>query len=114
MLVGTKEINLEELKHKAVNYGTLDTYCMDLVPKYIQHVQAIVDNQKYLVALYLRRINSISFNRRVELCEHLLKDVRVTGVTSTVLDFNDIMAETDIEKLLRYILQRREYNEEEI
>ena len=111
ILVGNKEINLEELKRKSVSYGTLDSYCLSLVPKYIRHNQTIVNNQKYLVALYLRRIESIPYKKRMDLCEHLLHNVRVTGVTTTILDFNDIIMETDIEKLIKYILQKERSNE---
>lgn len=105
MIVGTKRVNLKELAKVAEDKSTLLAYARGLVPIYLQHRQEIVNNQLYLVALYLRTLESIPWYTRKELCEFLLKGVYITGVPNYIVDVKDIRAVTNIEKLKRYILE---------
>ena len=111
MIVGTKEINLKVLKSKCGSIESLITYCEELVPRIVRHNREIVDNQKYLVALYLRDIKTIPFDKRHELCEELLRDVSLTGHANEIHDFDEILGEIDVDKLATYINKRRKSDE---
>ena len=78
---------------------------MSLVPRCIRHIQAIVDNQKYLAALYLRNIQSIPYNTRKQRCEELLSGISVTGVINTVTDFEDILLQVDMDLLITFLFK---------
>ena len=86
----------------------LKDYCELLVPRVIRHQRAILDNQKYLVALYVRDFKSLPYTERKELYEGLLKDVSVTGIANTVYDFEDLLSNSNIEKLARYVREGAE------
>lgn len=103
MIVGTKDIDLETLRLAARNINSLRDYAEGLVPRCIKHISEIVNNQKYLVALHLREIRSIPYKRRIELCDMLLKDVSITGVINTIVDFNDILMNIDMDMLIDYL-----------
>lgn len=103
MIVGTKDIDLEELRRSAKDATSLINYAESLVPRVLRHHVAIVNNQKYLVALYLRNMNSIPYKRRINLCEELLAEVSVTGVINTIIDFNDILTSINIDELIDYL-----------
>lgn len=103
MLVGTKQINSSELR-KACKLGEdLVKYAMDLVPPPMRHIQAVVSNQKYLVALNVRNIIAIPWKQRKELCEYLLNGVYIKGVVDTIYDYKDILTEIDAEQFKRYL-----------
>lgn len=107
MIVGTKDINPQELLKNCRSVETLREYCTLLVPRVIRHNKSIVDNQKYICALYVREFKSLSYKDRKELYEGLLKDVSITGLANYVYDFNDILNEIDIEKLAMYVAEGR-------
>lgn len=103
MIVGTKYIDQTELKSHCKNLEMLKEYCSLLVPRVIRHNLAIVNNQKYLVALYVRDFKSIPYQDRKALCEGLLKDVSITGLANEIYDFEDLIDEVNIEKLSKYL-----------
>lgn len=103
MLVGCKDIDFEELKSAALNKQSLEHYAVSLVPRCLRHINAIVDNQKYLVALYLRDMKSIPYVTRKLRCEELLKGTSVTGVINTITDFDDILMKVDMDTLVEYL-----------
>ena len=92
-----------ELRKHCNNIDMLRNYCLELVPRIIRHNTAIVCNQMYYVALHVRKIKSLSFDKRKELCEGLLSDVSITGVSDCVYDFEDVLSEIDVDKLITYV-----------
>lgn len=108
MIVGTKDINLSELAECIQKGGALDSYSLSLVPKYLQHIPEIVMNQKYLVALNIRRIESIPYTIRSLRCEELLKGVYITGITDRLIDMDDIMCSVNADNLIRFIKENED------
>lgn len=105
MIVGTKDIDAADVLRHCKDVETLRHYSELLVPRVIRHDRRIVSNQKYCVAMIVRDLKSIPYARRKELYEGLLEDVSIFGVANMWYDFDDIMAEIDIDKLARYIAQ---------
>lgn len=103
MIVGTKTINMEELSKHTKSHEALEDYALRLVPKYLRHHEAITMNQKYLVALHLRKIESIPYKKRKELCETLLSGIHITGVPTQLYDMSDIVCLIDMDKLMRFL-----------
>lgn len=105
MIVGTKDIDAADVLRHCKDVETLRNYSELLVPRIIRHDRRIVSNQKYCVAMIVRDLKSIPYARRKELYEGLLEDVSIFGVANMWYDFDDIMAEIDIDKLACFILQ---------
>ena len=102
MIVGTKYVDMSELHRNCTDVMALREYCRLLVPRLFRHDTRIVDNQKYYVAMLVRNIRSIPFDRRKDLYEGLLHGVRVTGIINTIYDVEEAIGEVDMEKLARY------------
>lgn len=107
MIVGTKDVEYSAIRAHCTDVETLSNYCEMLVPRIIRHDKRIVNNQKYYIAMIVRTMQSIPWNRRKELYEGLLRGVSVTGVINTIYDFNDVLNDIDIDKLARYINGKR-------
>lgn len=105
MIVGIQDIQPSEVRKQCRDVESLRAYCTQLVPRVIRHDSRIVSNQKYIVALIVRDLKSIPYERRKELCEGLLEDVSIFGIANQIYDFEDIMSEVDINLLSKYILQ---------
>lgn len=105
MLVGSKDINLDDLKVASSSDRQLEEYAISLVPKCIRHMEKVIDNQKYLLALYLRDMSSISYTIRKQRCENLIKGISITGVINTVIDFEDVLLEVDMDLLVMYLFE---------
>lgn len=82
---------------------TLEQFCIDLVPKPLQHVQGVVNNQKYLVALAIRDLKGLKYEDKMDICNTLLKGVSVKGVVGVMYDIEDILFEVDKDKLELYL-----------
>ncbi|MDR1523290.1 MAG: hypothetical protein LBS29_05000 [Endomicrobium sp.] len=100
MIIATKSIDIGELRDACLSSQTLLTYCESLVPKAYQHLHFLLDNQKYYVALRLRKIKSLTYRKKESLLKELLKDVAISGVINDFTDISDIFDEVNVEKLL--------------
>lgn len=103
MIIGTKDVNFSALKQACRDEESLRRFVSNLVPSPIAHIPAIVDNQKYFVALQVRSIQSLSWQKRKSLCESLLKGVRVKGVPDSFYDYNDLLLAIDSTAFSRYL-----------
>lgn len=101
MIVGKKDIDLIEL-NKSISEDRLQEYIMSLIPPIVRNSEEILNNQKYLVALYIRKYIDINFYMKQEICNTLLKDIELFGVINEVYDINDIISSCNISELLKY------------
>lgn len=107
MIVGTKNVPLDELRENATSVERLIRFSDNLVPRILRHDKRITDNQRYLVALLLRNITSIQFYKRQELAEELVKDIKITGVSNLLFDYEDLLMNSNIPKLQKYIMDNQ-------
>jgi len=103
MIVGCKNIDFTALKRACANEETLAKFAYNIVPTPLQHLQEVLDNQKYLVALQVRSIQSMPWKRRKQLCESLLKGARIKGVPDAFYDYTDILLSIDCDAFSRYL-----------
>lgn len=99
MLIGSKDLSKLER-----NLHNLSSYSVSLVPKYLRHNRAIINNQKYYVALAVRENKKLKFDKRMQLCQSLLSDVSITGTISAFYSIDEIFPYVDFNKLF-YNLQ---------
>lgn len=107
MIVGKKEIDYSELKSACASPDKLVQFADGLVPTPLRHLREIRDNQRYLVALQVRNIQSFSWKKKQVLCEALLQDVRVKGVVDVLYDYTDLLRVIDREAFTRYLKEDR-------
>lgn len=104
MLVGSDSIDFNRLK-AMTSAEQLSDFAVELVPPLFRHVKEIVDNQKYLIALNVRKMYKDDYNKWHPLCEELLADVRVTGGIHSICTCQDLLHECDT-KILSKFLQK--------
>lgn len=103
MIVGRKDIDFTKLKLACRSEDSLLRFTGDLVPTPLRHIREVVDNQKYLVALHVRSMQSLPWQKRKDLCEHLLHGARIKGVPDTIYDYSDLLLAIDSEAFERYL-----------
>ena len=103
MIVGCKDIPLNDLRRACSSHESLLSFALGLVPTPLRHLPQITDNQKYLVALYVRSLQSIDWQKKKYLCENLLMGVSVKGVSDVIYDYTDILAAIDPGAFKRYL-----------
>lgn len=101
MIVGSKNINKSELAKCVSSVSKLIDYSDSLVPEYLRHRKEILFNQRYIVALAVREIQSISYNDRVALLDNFLRDTYITGVVDRIYDIEDLFDYVDKEEVER-------------
>ena len=99
MLVGTKYIDEFKLSKSAHNITTLNDFVISLIPSPLAGIPEILMNQKYIVALALRKCEAVDFNTRHSLCTQLLDGVSITGVMNEIYDWMDIVTSIPPEAL---------------
>lgn len=103
MIVGTTKLNYGEIKGYIHKPQELKAYCTTLVPLWARHIDAIVNNQMYYVAIRIRDMLSIPYKLRQEMITCLIKDVQLTGVVSSFTSITDIIGACNKEQLSRMI-----------
>ena len=101
MIVGSKNINKSELTKYVSSVSKLIEYSDSLVPEYLRYRKEILFNQRYIVALSVREIQSISYNDRVALLDNFLRDTYITGVVDRIYDIEDLFDYVDKEEVER-------------
>lgn len=102
MLVGTRSIPSTLIK-EAKTVGALKKLAEKQVPLMFRHVKEIVDNQKYLLALQVRKLYKHDYNVWHPLCEGLLEGVHVTGSIHTLHTCAELLSECDVNIMENYI-----------
>lgn len=103
MVVGTTKLNFAELKRFVGKPQELVVYTTTLVPIWARHIDAIVMNQRYYVAIYLRNVLSIPYKERQELVNALIKDIRINGIISSFTPITDIVKDCDKKMLVKML-----------
>lgn len=101
MIVGSKNINKSELAKYVSSVSKLIDYSDSLVPEYLRYRKEILFNQRYIVALAIRDMQSISYNDRVALLDNFLRDTYITGVVDRIYDIEDLFDYVDKEEVER-------------
>jgi hypothetical protein len=101
MIVGSKNINKSELAKCVSSVSKLIEYSDSLVPEYLRYRKEILFNQRYIVALAIREMQSISYNDRVALLDNFLRDTYITGVVDRIYDIEDLFDYVDKEEVER-------------
>lgn len=101
MIVGSKNINKSELAKCVSSVSKLIEYSDSLVPEYLRYRKEILFNQRYIVALAVREMQSISYNDRVALLDNFLRDTYITGVVDRIYDIEDLFDYVDKEEVER-------------
>lgn len=101
MIVGSKNINKSELAKCVSSVSKLIDYSDSLVPEYLRYRKEILFNQRYVVALTIREMQSIPYNDRVMLLDRFLRDTYITGVVDRIYDIEDLFDCVDKEEVER-------------
>lgn len=111
MIVGTVNIDIDELKGVVNSNGDILSYTLGLVPVWARHLKGIVDNQRYYIAITLRNIQSIPYKVRKPYIDELLSNITLVGVANSVCTMDDIISICNKEKLVE-ALKRGACNEQ--
>lgn len=101
MIVGSKDVNKSELAKCVSSVSKLIDYSDSLVPEYLRYRKEILFNQRYVVALAIREMQSIPYNDRVMLLDRFLRDTYITGVVDRIYDIEDLFDYVDKEEVER-------------
>ena len=101
MIVGSKNVNKSELAKCVSSVSKLIDYSDSLVPEYLRYRKEILFNQRYIVALAIREMQSIPYNDRVRLLDRFLRDTYITGVVDRIYDIEDLFDYVDKEEVER-------------
>ena len=99
MIIGTAVIDYEKLKSFEGRPEELITYVESLVPVWAKHIDGIVDNQKFYIAIHLRKVLTLSYKPRMELVEALTNSINIHGVISQFTPIDELVSSCDKEKL---------------
>lgn len=103
MIVGRTNLNYAELKRFVGKPHELVAYTENLVPAWARHINEIVANQRYYVAIHLRNVLSIPYKQRKELVEALIEGVSITGVMSSFTSITELVDACDKSMLIKMI-----------
>lgn len=105
MIVGTRDIDRASLMRACSSIQAVEEFAINLVPLYLRHIDAIVNNQKYIVAIVLRDLKGVPYMTKKNLAENLLEGVVVKGTLSTVIDAEDLLTNIDMNKIFKELFR---------
>ncbi len=110
MIVGTTKLDYERLKQFEGNPDELIEYVDMLVPSWALHIKGIASNQRFYVAIHLRKLLTIPYKPRMELVNALVSGIRIAGVITQFTPITDIVDICDKQLLVKMLESRNEKN----
>lgn len=105
MIVGTRDIDRAGLRRACSSSESLIRYSDGLVPKFMTHIQPILENQRYLTAIIVRSLQGIPYVTKSKLVNALLDGVVVRGNISTIIAVEDLLTEIDLDKVFKELFR---------
>lgn len=103
MLVGRSGIKMDELERNVHSAEELIEYADSLVPEEFRHNEKICSNQRYLCCMHLRKSGKISWDRKKEIIDKVLKGCMITGYADSLVEVSRIYMYVDLKKVLKYL-----------
>ena len=110
MVIGTTELNFDIIKTFASHPEDLPAYCDNTVPLWARHLDTVIKNQRYYMAINIRNLLTIPFKERQRMIETLVRGVTIKGVVTEFVCITDIIEACDKDLLLRVL---EEYSKDE-
>lgn len=111
MIIGTTQIDYNEVKLFVSEPTSLITYVENLVPCWARCIPHIVDNQRYYVAIHIRNVLSIPYKTRMAAANALIEDIRVSGIMTAFTPITAVIDSCDKDALL-CILRGKNYEKD--
>lgn len=102
MLVGKRDIDIDELIRHSKSTEEFLEYADSLVPEVFRKVPGIVGNQRYLCCIALRNTERISWDRKKEILPILFSKSKLCGYVDTIMEVNNLIDIADMNKLIEY------------
>lgn len=103
MVVGTLDLNYDVIKTFTNHPEDIVAYCDSTVPIWANHIDAIVKNQRYYMAIHIRNLLTIPFKDRQRMIDYLIRGLTVSGVMTEFVSVTDIIEACDKKLLLRVL-----------
>lgn len=103
MIVGTTSIEFEDIRKFINKPNDLVEYVTTLVPTWARHIDCLVHNQRFYVAIHIRGMLTIPYKQRVEMTKALTSGIRIKGVISSFTSIYDIIDLCDKELLVEML-----------
>lgn len=102
MIIGTANVNLNDLAEHTTTPEEFEDYCVSLVPKEFQHVKAICDNQKYYCCLLVWGIKALSWEKRKLIKGEVTKKLRVVGFTDSLIEAATLLGLVNMKRVEKF------------
>ena len=103
MIVGKAYISEIELQHNVKSAEEFIKFCDNLVPKEFRGCKGIVNNQRYLCCLYLRKCKSVSWDVKKEILNTVMPQISVIGYINNLVEVNTLYSHVDMGKVNKYV-----------
>lgn len=78
-------------------------YATSLVPIWARHMDVLVNNQRYYLAINIRNMLSIPYKQRDELVKILTDNIRIAGVITGFTPITELVDNCDKDKLIQML-----------
>lgn len=103
MFVGSTNIDKDKLRRIFKDPSLVKAYSDSLIPEEFRHIRELQDNQLYIVAMTIRRIGLNDYKAMEKSINQLLKGVRITGFTQSLVEISFVYNLVNNDKVNLYL-----------
>lgn len=103
MLVGKIDIDEKKLAISSRSVETFLEFSDSLVPKAFSGCNAIINNQRYLCCVKLRKIDSVSWDVKRQLLDKVLSNLSIIGYMDELVEVEKLCSIVNMYKVQEYI-----------
>lgn len=105
MIIGKRNLSEDELREAIETRASLSKFIRMSVPPVLRHIPQIINNQKYITALQIRKLEGVKFNHKMNVVNELVESLTLQGSINEAYTLEDILVEVDFDKLLKALFE---------
>lgn len=109
MIIGSALFDVKTLEKYYDNAEKLISYVDSLVPLWASHIAGIYDNQRYYVAIRIRKTISLPYSIRMSIANILIDGVVLRGIMNCFVDITELVNMCDKQSMLQMLEQEATY-----
>ena len=102
MLVGMCDLAMIHVEEHLSSVDDFLEYADSLVPEDFRHHQAIIDNQRYVCCLVLRKNKLVPWDIKKPIIKEVMQDIKVTGYVDSLIEVTSLFGYSDRNTILKY------------
>lgn len=99
MIIADDNVDYEKIWTYVNRPEAICNYAESLVPSWCKHLDWLVMNQRYYLAVHIRNLTSMPYKKRKALVDNLIQGIKLSGIVSEFITIYTVLSVCNLDLL---------------